>query len=273
MTIKNPTAPATEAQVRMIERLIDSRDLLADEQTFDAVNAMDAGEYAAFVGRLKLKDRTKGEASKTIEWLMALPAQKPTGDLAKVVEHLTAKAQAGKLSEFEASLFGQYQQRGTLSEKQIACVVRRLDGTTTQNAAAAPLIPRGRYAITLNGQLALVHVWRGTRNPNVQRIYTVASHDDEGTRLNPANELAVAQAIAADPGKAAQEFGRRTGHCYRCATALEKNISRHLAVGPECMKHVFDNDRRLAMLREAREQLRAAGIEPEDKFDDLAAAA
>lgn len=261
MTIKNPGAPATDAQLNLIDRLLAR---LSDQDTLD-------GPSPRSCAYKRLSDGlTKGLASEWIDKLSALPAPEPTGDLAQAVAWLRGQRDAGKLTEFHDSLLSQFESRGSLSDKQLACVMRALPDT---NSDPVPLLPAGRYAVTLNGEIALVRVWRGTRDASVQRIYSITGYADRGDRLGIADEANAARAIAVDPGAAAQEFGRRTGHCYRCGDELQVNLSRRLAIGPDCAKHVFENSRRLAMMRQAREDLRAAGLDPAAKFDDLAAVA
>jgi hypothetical protein len=117
----------------------------------------------------------------------------------------------------------------------------------------------------------LFRVWRGTRDPSQQHVYSVKGTED-GERVRGQMETDAVLEIAADPGKAAQEFGRRTGSCSRCGEKLKKNLSRKLAIGPVCMKHWFDDETRAEMKKTARSELRAAGLDPEALYDDLAAA-
>jgi hypothetical protein len=157
----------------------------------------------------------------------------------------------------------------------------RLDSPKEQ----IPLVPRGRYAVRVGDDIVFVRVWRGTQNPFAQRMYLLLRAElstldprslrgvakAEGERLNYAEALAVGREIAADPAVAAREFGRRTGACYRCSAELEVNLSRALDMGPECMKHVYDDEERLRLMRAARARLREAGIDPAAKYADLAA--
>jgi hypothetical protein len=147
-----------------------------------------------------------------------------------------------------------------------------------------PLVPRGRYAVRVGDDLVFVRVWRGSQNPFAQRTYLLAKCElatldpralhgiakAEGERLNYAEAMTVVTAIAADPAEAAREFGSRTGSCFRCSTELEVNLSRKLLMGPECMKHVYEDEERLSRTRAARAELREAGIDPAAKYDDLA---
>jgi hypothetical protein len=136
-----------------------------------------------------------------------------------------------------------------------------------------PDVPAGRYAVRIaNTEWDLLRVWRGTRNPSIVQVYRVKG-TEQGERLSREEERGALLVIAEDPAKAAVEFGHRTGSCSRCGTELDVNLSRKLGIGPECMKHWFSNEDRLERMREAREQLRAAGLEPTEKFDSLAVVA
>lgn len=81
---------ATAAQVKFLRSLIDERDLLASPKWFDAVNAMDAEEYAAHLTRFKdsVANLSKGDASRWIKRLLALPmapkAQRADTDVPQV---------------------------------------------------------------------------------------------------------------------------------------------------------------------------------------------
>jgi hypothetical protein len=187
----------------------------------------------------------------------ATPLPEPEGDLKTVVDHLYAQSRVGKL----------YEKKGSLSDRQIAVVLARL----TQGQAPkvqAPQLPDGRYAVTVDGNVRLVHVWHPRGKPEVQRLYPVTGHDDKGGKaLYGQEELAVAKAIAADPAQAAMEFGHRTGHCFRCGAELDVNLSRSMGVGPTCVKHVMDDETRYATLAAHRAHLRAHGIDPAGAYD------
>jgi hypothetical protein len=200
----------------------------------------------------------------------AQPLPEPTGDLKRAVDHLYKVSRDGKLTDFTQSLLSQYERSGRLSEKQIAAVTKRLDKPAGQPFQAPPSLPSGRYAVALDGNVVLVHVWHPRGKPEVQRIYPVQGHDDKGgAALRGIDELKVAKAIAADPAKAAIEFGRRTGHCYRCGAELDVNLSKSMAVGPTCAKHVMDDETRLEMMAEHRAHIRSHGFDPNERNDDF----
>lgn len=70
---------ATERQVAFISDLMDRKDLFAMPDFFDKVNAMDSGEYAAYLKAIKAKlpEISKKKASETIERLLSLPNDTP----------------------------------------------------------------------------------------------------------------------------------------------------------------------------------------------------
>lgn len=69
--------PATEKQIAFIHRLLDEKNLLASPSFFDAVNAMDHEEYAAYIQHIKdqVTRVDKKRASGLIETLIALPSK------------------------------------------------------------------------------------------------------------------------------------------------------------------------------------------------------
>jgi hypothetical protein len=197
----------------------------------------------------------------------ATPVPEPEGDLKKVVDHLYDRSRKGTLNEFTQSLLNQWERKGQLSPKQQDVILRRLkdDG----EKVALPLLPSGRYAVTVNSETLLIHVWHPKGKPEVQRLYEVKSHSDSGQKLWGAAEMAAATAIAKDPAQAAIDYGHRTKHCYRCGSGLENNLSKSMGVGPVCVKHVMENEPRLAMMAAHRAHIRSHGFEPDGKLDPV----
>ncbi|MBA3546068.1 MAG: hypothetical protein H0T76_06275 [Nannocystis sp.] len=129
MEIRNPHLPASEAQMKRIDTLLVR---LGNTDTLDSPSPRSIA-YKALSDGL-----TKGQASNWIDKLMELPIPEPDGDLKIVVEHLRKQAAAGKAGEFGLSLLGQFDKYGRLSEKQIACVLKRIKPET--NSIAVPLV-------------------------------------------------------------------------------------------------------------------------------------
>jgi hypothetical protein len=252
MKLRNPYAPATPNQRNAITRMAGTRQISEEAK-------------AALLEVAQSPTLTMGKASDYIDRLDKKPVLPPTGDLATVVQHLRRKHAEGKLSDFDKSLLQQFQQRGSLSDRQIAAVMRKIPGGAVQQ----PDVPAGRYALQMggDGDWMLFRVWRKGDSPI--QVYGVKGVED-GERLGNLAEQHVLVLIAKDPAKAAIEFGRRTGHCYRCGLELDVNLSRAMAVGPTCVKHVM-GDGATAYTRKHRDRLRAAGIDPAGKFDSLEA--
>lgn len=148
----------------------------------------------------------------------------------------------------------------------------RLPKTKNQELPDLPLVPDGRYAVQIDDEWKLYRIWRGTRNPSIQHAYAVKGTED-GQRVFGREYAEAVKAIATDPGEAAIQFGHRTGHCSRCGTELAKNLSRHMGIGPDCVKHWFPTDVCNSKRARSRSALRAIGVNPEGKFDDITAAA
>jgi hypothetical protein len=131
------------------------------------------------------------------------------------------------------------------------------------------VVPAGRYAypVTENGQEVwrFVKIWRKDDRVSAYAVKGL----EKGDKVDRREALLAIAAFG--PGRAAQEFGWRTGYCARCGDELRVNLSRKLGIGPVCMEKLFDNRTRLNMLREARKELRAAGLEPDAKYDSLEA--
>lgn len=139
---------------------------------------------------------------------------------------------------------------------------------------SAEEVPAGRYAIQWPaGDWRLCRVWRGTRGDNPPVFVYAVKGVEKGERLDRISETIALALIKKDPGKAALEFGHRTGSCSKCGKELDVNLSRKLGMGPVCMKNWFGKVERDGMRSAARDELRAAGLNPADKLDDLAAVA
>jgi hypothetical protein len=143
--------------------------------------------------------------------------------------------------------------------------------TQPQQHKPKPQVPDGRYAIVgPDGEVGLYRVWVGSRyDPPPIHVYAVKG-TEKGVRVSPVTlEIAVLEEIAKDPGAAAIEFGKRTGSCSKCSDKLRKNLSRHMGIGPVCLKHWFEKDARASMLATARKELRDQGIDPEESYDSI----
>jgi hypothetical protein len=145
------------------------------------------------------------------------------------------------------------------------------EGTEKPEEEKAPLpgpdvVPAGRYAYSDGEQWIGVKIWR--KGDRVAAYVLKHGGDlDRGDATNVRHALNAIVALGV--GRAAQEFGWRFGHCGRCTDELKVNLSRKLGMGPVCMKKVFGDTERLELMREARKELRAAGLDPDAKYDSL----
>jgi hypothetical protein len=178
--------------------------------------------------------------------------------LQPVADYLFGLNTAGKLNEFTMSLWDQYCRNGKLTERQIAAVERKM--AKAQEDADLPgedVVPHGRYALAQgNGVYLLAHVWRKYGRTNVY---------DDRTREPLANKGEVLEAIVqAGPAESARLYGTVTGTCSRCAKRLDVRLSVALGIGPVCGKHFHTKEDWTRIKREAREQIRAQGFDPNE---------
>jgi hypothetical protein len=131
---------------------------------------------------------------------------------------------------------------------------------TAERAAKATLpdetvVPAGRYALEIDGELRFVKVWRKGRRVNVY------DDDEYGVTLPPATLQAIADAGAF---ACATRYGQLRARCSRCGIKLKNRLSVELAIGPECIKHFHDDVTRLEMVQTARDAIRARGLDPKE---------
>jgi hypothetical protein len=116
------------------------------------------------------------------------------------------------------------------------------------------VVPAGRYALELDGELRFVKVWRkGER---------IGVYDDDNRDRLPLTTL---QAIA-DAGsfECAVRYGQLRKACSRCGVKLRNRLSVELAIGPECIKYWHDDVTRLTLVDNARQAIRARGEDPKE---------
>lgn len=119
----------------------------------------------------------------------------------------------------------------------------------------ATVVPAGRYALELDGELRFVKVWRKGERVNVY------DDDEYGVTLPPQTLQAIADAGAFD---CATRYGQLRCRCSRCGIKLKNRLSVELAIGPECIKHFHDDVTRLEMVNSARDAIRARGLDPKE---------
>jgi hypothetical protein len=197
------------------------------------------------------------------------------GPPAMTGQTVTVKTKAG--AEKQAKLGELVGGGGRVQVYAIAKDTPKEDAKPDLTMPGPDAVPAGRYAIPMSmfaeeQNWLFVRVWRGSRNPNVVKTYLIRALDGElekGDEIDTRGTLNMI--VAFGPAKAAQEFGWRTGYCGRCGDKLSNNLSRKLGTGPVCMKRLWSDTARFALAKEARDELRAAGLDPTAKYDSLEA--
>jgi hypothetical protein len=209
------TDAPSQPQLDWIASLLEKKDLERHPTVFDATNAMDAGEHAAFMKAIT-NPVNRRDASQLIDLLKASPWKK-------------AKVTAAPLPEVPAGRY--YVREATMGVDGFI----QVDKPTT-----------GKWA----GYTFVKDITDGT-SWDAQR------------KIKGREAAAILAEIAKDPARAAQEYGFRTGHCGKCHTKLDVNLSRHMGAGPVCAVHYGIDP------APYRDELRAAGIDPTGSNDDL----
>lgn len=187
-------------------------------------------------------------------------------------------------NEFQASLLKQLP-RG-LTEKQLAAVLRDVKPAAAPTTAPAepvkraPLpcaraLPMGRYAIQFEGDMALIRLYRGTRNPNYVKLVRQYV-DQRGNIIERGIQFAdyaawMDRIVKAGMQDAAIRYGRYVGRCSKCGARLTDRVSIELGIGPVCGRRLF-GDAFGARITAARAKLLAEGIDPNERIQEEAAA-
>ena len=161
-------------------------------------------------------------------------------------------------SEFFASLVGQLEARGSLSERQLEAIrnniardAERAREQTASVAAAAPatgldlsVLPAGRYAVPGNDTRLKVLVRRPEPPSKWAGWVFVSDAAEYGQRRNYGRQgpgraysgqiEAELTAILADPKAASAAYGKLTGTCGVCGRHLEDEESVARGIGPIC---------------------------------------
>lgn len=202
MTTPYSTGRASDRQVALIRSLIDEKDLLAGPRIFDACNAMDAEEFAAYKERLKadaanLTGGRDGTASRWISKLLDLPrlrAERPTQPNA-----------AGSGADIPE---GRYAVTGSDGETDFFLVQKPERGRWAGYTFVKKLIACGGFG----NEFRKVRVNRETREKVLRQI----------------NQAGVREAML--------RFGREVGACGHCGRNLTNDESRALGIGPVCRR-------------------------------------
>jgi len=170
-------------------------------------------------------------------------------------------------NEFAQSLVDQFEQRGSLTDKQIAAAERMVAKTEASRAARAKAQAEGSVKVDLAAiremfekvnalgyrkpsyraeGLAITRAPDSGRNPGA--LYVKADGDYVGkildTTFQPVRGAddavqAALEKIAVDPEAAAVSYGRKHGRCACCGRGLTNQVSIDMGIGPICRDNWF----------------------------------
>lgn len=219
---------ATQPQINYICDLLDKRNLFAWSQWFDAVNAMDAEEYAAHVARYKestVPAMTKQRASDLITHLRALPWL-PRGEQPA---HATPAPSNGTVHKSTSRVYVDYVVIQTdAGEKRVGKIMLPDGRSVLSGSYGLDTSNEANFA----NQTTFFKVWVGSRGGWDVRMYV--SDDTRRVEVAFGTKLWALGKIADDPAAASRLFGLEFKKCGVCGRGLTNDISRELGIGPVC---------------------------------------
>ena len=181
-------------------------------------------------------------------------------------ELLQTKAQH---SDFAASLLSQFERKGTLSPKQVACIERWEDegsaprpvtgGSTIALRNVAQMLSQAgeelkwpkfrlltadgqRVVLSLAGDRARfpgsINVTDGGRYPDNKWFGRISIEGDFDPSRTPQDVVDTLKALDADPEAEWKVQGIRTGECGICGRELTDPVSVERGIGPVCASRV-----------------------------------
>lgn len=217
--------------------LIDNKRLTASPTFFDATNAMDAAELAAYVQGIK--DRVGSDAafcSAIIDALKQLPwADKPASEpqIAAIRKIAAKKLDEAGIADIEAQIptltGGREGTASQLMDKLFAMSFRNLP------PVSLPQVPAGRYAVENADNVLAFYVIRMKDNGSKIEIYVKASHAEHLIPFTVPGYTTILQTIL-DAGlrEATIRYGKELGACGVCGRELTDENSRAEGIGPVC---------------------------------------
>lgn len=163
-------------------------------------------------------------------------------DLDLVVAELHRLNLAGRLNDFTSSLLAQYARKGTLSDKQVAAMMRGMNKAPREDKPKDVIVTEpGVYE-----RDDVVYVVKFTKDK--QRLYAKRIRELNSTRLTEAGTIVDIEFDYA-PGavyrlrpedkmslERAKEYTIRYGRCIVCGRNLKKAESVERGIGPVCIK-------------------------------------
>lgn len=239
-TTRRPTDKALE----YCKSLLRDKQLTADPQFFDRVNAMDEGEYAMYINSVIARCTDDADlCSRTIDWAKPLPwTPKPASDkqlvfIATLVdEKLEGEARDALLAQLDRRDFtGGREGTATKVIDKLMAMPKLRDAMQID----LPQVPGGRYAVeNADGVLTFYVVrYRRTSKSNGVKvtICVKAGPNEHEVPFTTAGYTTILQSIV-DAGikDATIRFGLELGCCGVCGRDLTDATSRAAGIGPIC---------------------------------------
>jgi hypothetical protein len=212
--------PASPKSVSYLQSLLQERDLLKEPEIFDRVNAMDAGEYEAYVKGLinAAPSLDQARVSRMIDKLKALPKVN-SADPSGPWEPKNFVKDAIPIPDEKPEEF---------------LAMQRVVGDQTH------VVPRGAYAIpsvkvnpNAVNETNFYSVWLKEFDDGIR--WTVRQIVSEERYKIPRHvQYKVLTAIAENPGEYAKQYGLLIGKCGVCGRTLTNDESRERGIGPVC---------------------------------------
>lgn len=227
-TITNPTAPATEAQLGLIDRLMQQK-LNETERsaTYKRLSdGIDKGTASTWITALMAKDDLPKPASdKQLVFIAKLVDEKLEGD-----EHNDVLARIDR-REYTGG------RNGTASALIDRLMALPKLGKAAQSQADLPsadVLPAGRYAIeNADGVLTFYHIRRNRNNGKVAIAVKAGPAEHDVPFTSAGYKTIMESIIAAGPKDCSIRFGKELGCCGVCGADLTSEW-RLQGIGPIC---------------------------------------
>lgn len=228
--------PASPKQIEFLNSLLDGKQLTASTAWFDATNAMDHDELAAYIRSIKARAAAdRGYCSKLIDALVQLPwAPKPASEkqIAAIRSIAAKKLDEDGIAAVEAKIptltGGREGTASKLMDELFAMSFRNLPPVNL------PQVPAGRYAVENADGVLAFYVIRMKQDGKID-IFVKASHVEHLIPFTVPGYTTIMQSIL-DAGlrESTIRYGRELGHCGVCGRELTDETSRAEGIGPVC---------------------------------------
>jgi len=232
---------ATQPQIDWIRDMLGTKNLLAIPQVFDAVNAMDAEEYVAYIRQMQdsisIEKTTMTRARGLIDMLKPLAYR--TDELPGLpLSDRVSRASTGERGRAVDIVKGrtrvEYEMLQTDSgEREVGRVVFD-DGS---------YVLMGSYGVDTSGDANFVNdtsffkLWIQKSDEDYGKGWSLklyVSDDTSRVSIGVPTQIEMLKRIAVDPLAASKLFGLEFKRCGVCGRGLTNDESRELGIGPVC---------------------------------------